>query len=499
VERQRNPGLANAPLIVGGRRWDEGAVLDCCPRAVSAGVEPGMRLSRAEALCPAARFLPADEEAYEEVHRALVDSARHFTPTVETDHLGLVYADVSGLGRRFDADTGVGRQLTEEVTGASVLDVQIGVGSGKFVAQQAARAAQPGEACTVSAGEEQAFLSPLDISVLPLDPEMERRLRLLGVRTLGALAKLPRPAVLRQFGGSAGAPYDLACGTDARPVHTEAPPLRLARSHSFLDPVRDRAPLLAHVVRMANDLAREIDRRGYQAEGLVLEIEETERDRGAAPHSTHKLGKPVKPPSSSADHLARLGARMLGSLTLGGPVVSLSLTVYPMRPFHWGAAQLTLFGSGARAISPSPFPLAGGDKLGGLAPSSLPSPATFGQALRETLRRLRDRFGELSVLVASLVVAPAPCPIQVTIGRNGLPRGIVWRERIWGVRSIYEHWRERRRWWGPHPIERDYFRLEIEAGSMVPRRPSQAQSPRRMKVVFRDVRTDRWYLERRHI
>jgi hypothetical protein len=52
------------------------------------------------------------------------------------------------------------------------------------------------------------------------------------------------------------------------------------------------------------------------------------------------------------------------------------------------------------------------------------------------------------------------------------------------VRCVYELWRERRHWWG-RPIERDYFRLELEDGQM--------------RVVFHDVRADRWLLERRHI
>ncbi len=479
VEWRRDPTLANAPLIVGGRRWDEGAVLDCCPQATSAGVEPGMRLTQAETLCPEARFLPADEEAYSAVHHALIDSARRFTPTVEAAELGLVYADISGLKRRFDDASEATRRLIKETFNTAALDVQIGAASGKFVARQAARAARPGEMSVVSSGEERAFLSPLDISVLPLDPEMECRLRLLGVRTLGALAKLPRPAVLRQFGSSAGTAYDLACGMDARPVHADAPPLRLTQSHTFLDPVSDRWPLLAHMEHMADELAKEIDRRGYQAEGLLLEIEDLHSDK-------HTAGKPVKPPSSSADQISRLGARMLGGLTIGGPVTGLTLTLFPLRPFHRGATQLAFFGSADPAAAASP----------------LASPATFrgalrvGHKLRETLRRLRDRFGELVILVASLVVAPSPSPTQVTTDHEGLPRGILWRERIWEVQSIYEHWRERRRWWGPRPIERDYFRLEIEAwrGS----RPS-TQSPGRMKVIFRDVQADRWYIERRHI
>jgi len=95
VERQHNPSLAESPLVVGGRPWDDGAVLDCCPQAAAAGIEPGMRLSRAEALCPSARFVPACEELYRAAHDALVTAAGRFTPTVETAGLGLLYAEVS--------------------------------------------------------------------------------------------------------------------------------------------------------------------------------------------------------------------------------------------------------------------------------------------------------------------------------------------------------------------------------------------------------------------
>jgi len=466
VERRHNPSLVETPLVVGGRLWDPGAVLDCCPRAAASGVGPGMRLSQAGALCPGARFVPAREEVYHAAHAALVEAAGRFTPVVETDSLGLLYAEVSGLGRSFDPDArpapgvgqGLAREMALEAGRASGLDVRVGVGSVKFVAEQAARAARAGGGCVVPAGEERVFLSPLPLSALPVDPEMRRRLHLLGVRTVGALAALPRLAVVRQFGPHAGPLHDLARGVDARPVHPDAPPLQLARTRTFEDQLTGRAPLLAHAGRMATELAASLSCRGYQAAGLRLRVEEEGGEE-------HAAGMPVKPPSADAARFSRLAARLLGGLPLSGPVAALSLTVYPLRPFHLGATQLALF------------------------PGASDGPAGFaqgrrGERLREALRRLRERFGDMIIVVASLLGPPPPRPIQVTTGPDGVPRALVWRDRMREVAAVYEAWRERRRWWS-RPVERDYFRLETADGQV--------------RVVFRDARTDRWLLERRHV
>ncbi len=344
--------------------------------------------------------------------------------------------------------------MAREAGHSSGLDVRVGVGSGRFVAEQAAHAARPGGGCVVPPGEERAFLSPLPLSALPADPEMLRRLHLLGVRSLGALAALPRLAVVRQFGLHAGPLYDLARGVDPRPVHADAPPLALERAHTFDDPLAGRAPLLAHAGRMAAALAAELSRRGCHAEGLQLQLEE---ESG----KVHAAGAPVKPPSADAGKLSRLAARLLGELSPAGPVAALSLAIYPLRPFHLGATQLVLF-TGASD--------------------------SRGEQLREALRMLRERFGEMIVVVASLLGPPLPRPIHVTTGPDGVPRALVWRDRIHEVEVVYEVWRERRRWWS-RPVERDYFRLETADGQV--------------RVVFRDLGYNagagRWLLERRHI
>lgn len=476
VEWQDDASLVERPLIVGGRPWDSGAVLDCCPKASAAGVEAGMRLAQAEALCPAAQFFPGREQAYQSAHDALVTVASRFAPIVETGSLGLIYAEVSGLERVFGPDAKLAQRLTGEAEGATGLTVGVGLAANKFTARQAAAyVAQPRKGYVVPPGEERAFLSRFPLSVLPADLEMRRRLDKLGVTTLGEFVELSRPAVVSQFGPHAGCLHDLARGADSQPVHQDAPPLSIERRRIFDDPLVDWPPLMVHVRQMAAELGEELTRRGYQAEGLRLELESEGEEIGAP-------GAPVKPPSANPDKLARLAGRLLEKVALAEPavtplgtgdppspsdwrnsrpwdrgVVAVALTTYPVRPSHLGATQLTLFGSeqdGRR------------------------------EKLRETLRGLRTRFGELAVVAASLVSPPPPCPVQVTTDLEGVPQALVWRDRLRDVAAVYESWQDRRSWWC-RPVERDYYRLETGEGQV--------------RVIFRDREADRWLLERRRI
>jgi DNA polymerase-4 len=452
VERRADPTLARQPLVIGGRPWDPGAVLDCCPRAVAAGVRPGMRLAQAETLCPTARFIPSREHIYREAHDVLIATAQRFAPAVETAGLGLIYAEATGLQRLFGPEAELARKLAAEATGNTQLPVQVGIAGTKFVAEQAAAAARPGGGCVVPSGEERAFLSPLPLTVLPIDLEIARRLEMLGVHTLGALASLPRLAIVRQFGAHAGPLHDLANGIDPRPVQPAAPPLAIQAQRAWDEPLTSRQAVNLHLQQMAAEMGEKLGHQGYQAEGLRLALIDRWERR-------HAAGIVVKPPSAEGTRLARLAYQVMEEHKLAEAarlVAAITLITYPLRPAHLGVVQPSLLGS--------------------IQDRRL-------RRLREVLRGLRTRFGELAVVVAALIAPPRPCPIQVTLSLQGLPQALVWHDHIHPVSTVYEGWRERRRWWGA-PIERDYYRVEMTSGEI--------------KLIFHDLREGQWLMERRH-
>lgn len=448
VERRRL-GKETGPLIVGGRPWDSTVVLDCCAQAEAACVTPGMPLARAALRCPEARFLPADHAAYQEAHEQLEAALRQFTDRVETEGLGILLVETTQLSRRFPEGEALAKAMIAAIHDASPIEVKLGLAERRYTAEQAALAARPNDAVIVPPQRDRAFLAGLPLTALPAETEILRRLDLLGIHTLSGLAALPRLALIRQFGTQAGFLHDLASGRDPRPVMPDAPPLELRHSHALEPPATDSALLLAIGRRLATALARTLQKQSYQAQGLRVQL--TDITGTLATTATA-----VEPPTADEGRLARRVLFLVDRLELRRPIVEIELVVYPLRPTYLGATQLALFSA---------------------------SPDQRWRGLQEALRRLRARFGELVVMIASLIASPSPHPIQVTLMAD-IPRTIVWERRLYHVRQIYEHWRERRFWWA-QPVERDYYRLEDATGQV--------------RVIYQDLRTSSWWLERRRL
>src|SRR5205807_6814403 len=95
----------------------------------------------------------------------------------------------------------------------------VGVAESRFVARMAARAGAPGRIRRVRAGEEAAFLAPLPLAVLPVDPAVTARLAGFGLDCLGAVAGLSPGELQRQFGREGLAVHRLLQGEDGDGVN----------------------------------------------------------------------------------------------------------------------------------------------------------------------------------------------------------------------------------------------------------------------------------------
>ena len=259
LEEARRPELASRPAALLTADTTR-RVWQVSPLARRAGVRPGMAVSRAIGLCPTLRLCEPDPVFYEEEFARLVAALGRVSPVVEPVELGRAYVGTDGLEGVHGGIESIVEVVRDSALPTPHSALRLGWGRGKFVSWTAASRARPGEAVIVKPGEEGEFLAAQPLAALPIDPDTHRRLRQLGLRTLGQLAALPQDAVAAQFGDAGRRLWRLAAGHTVEPVTGRPAPEPVAAQLTFYSPVADRA-LLARALDRLLDRALASPRR----------------------------------------------------------------------------------------------------------------------------------------------------------------------------------------------------------------------------------------------
>ena len=204
------PRLALVPAALAPEPGKEALVGPVTAAAEAAGVTAGMRMGEALATCPGLVLIEQDPAAVEQEWEGVLRRLEGAGFAVESTEPGLVTFQTDGVERLYG---GVEAALAKALAAVgSAWDPRAGVGARRFVALAAASVARPGQAVIVEGKEEQGFLEPLPLSLLPLPSNRYAELEGLGVRRLGELASLPGGAVEERLGPEGKRAWSLAGG-----------------------------------------------------------------------------------------------------------------------------------------------------------------------------------------------------------------------------------------------------------------------------------------------
>jgi len=325
-----------------------------------AGVKPGMTVSQAIGLCSTLRLIEPDPVHYDERFASLLASLSEVSPVIETGELGLVYVGCDGL----EGIYGGPEKVVEAIRRTSHA-ARVGWGVGKFTAWVAASRAKPSEAIVVPAGEEQKFLASQPISVLPLDSDTHRRLRQLGIRTLGALAALPEAAVTAQFGAMGRRLWRLAAGHVAEPVEGRVSPEPIVAALTFFTPVGERELLVHSLDQLVGRALKHPRRIGWRVHAVRLRADLESGDvggdggRGAAccapinrsfapTNRSWLVNVLLKDPTADGE---RIAAPLRTRLEQSPPTGAVERLVLEFTAFAPGTTELQLFARDAQAAA----------------------------------------------------------------------------------------------------------------------------------------------------
>jgi nucleotidyltransferase/DNA polymerase involved in DNA repair len=335
------------PVVLGGQPWTDGTVIDADPAARALGVRRGIPLGSAHRLSPEAAFLdPEPDEDAASVESAFEVLAR-FSPGLAgvTDPadpaFGLLEIQVDGLERLWGPEPEVVARLASALDGVLPGSPRSGIAGTRFAATVAAGHATPPEPRIVRPGGEAAFLAPLPASLLSQDDDVRARLRRFGLRRIGAVAELPRSALVARFGAEGERLHDRANGVEVNPFRPRRAPERLALALPIEPAVAELDSLRFVLHRLAGTLADQLAARGTAAARghLRLALELAFAPRGTPPELAVEQRFPE--PTSDAEAIERLLFARVERTPPPAPVMRVELELAGVEPAV--GQQLPLF------------------------------------------------------------------------------------------------------------------------------------------------------------
>jgi len=257
VERLNNPKLMGIPLIVGGSSR-RGVVAACSYEARKFGVHSAMPMYLAMQLCPDAKVISGDVEAYSRYSHLVTEIIADSAPMFEKSSIDEFYIDASGMDRYFGAFKWA-TELRRKITNHSGLPISLGMSVNKLVSKVTTNEFKPNAERHIPAGSEKDFLAPLSVDKIPMiGKQTASFLYDMGVRTVATLRDMPVHFLVSAFGKNGISLWNKAHGIDDSPVvpYSEQKSISTESTfeHDTIDVKRLKSILIAMVEKVAFQL-----------------------------------------------------------------------------------------------------------------------------------------------------------------------------------------------------------------------------------------------------
>lgn len=294
VELLRYPELKGLPVVIGAARSagprsrpdgtrefarlrdyaGRGVVTTSTYEARALGVFSAMGMMKAAQLAPDAFMLPTDFPVYREYSRLFKQAVAAIAPAIEDRGIDEIYIDLS---THAEPSRELAQRLKDAVRAATGLSCSICISPNKLLSKIGSDLEKPDGLTLLDMDDVPARIWPLPArKVNGIGPKAGARLESLGIVTVGDLARAA-PDLLQEHFGLSYARWlvRVAQGVDERPVLTHTEPKSISRETTFerdLHVRRDRAELSGILQRLCEQLAADLQRKGYEARTIGIKL-----------------------------------------------------------------------------------------------------------------------------------------------------------------------------------------------------------------------------------
>jgi len=276
VEQRCDPNLVGKPVMVAGGLESRTVVAAATYEARKFGVRSGTPLTIARLRCPQGIFIEGDPRKYVYTSIRLLNICKEFTPVVEHYSIDESFLDITGTALRFGGPVELARKLKQRFYDEFRLSASVGLAENKLLAKMASKLDKPNGLSTIWREEIPAKFWPLAIDKLfGVGEETAKKLKLLGVGTIGDLAKVPVDLLVKIFGVVGDWLHAAANGQDDSPVVSEAeepPPKSVGNDYTLFRDSCDKQKLNAILLALCAKVGRRLRKGGYAGRTVTVKI-----------------------------------------------------------------------------------------------------------------------------------------------------------------------------------------------------------------------------------
>ncbi|SHJ66553.1 protein ImuB [Bradyrhizobium lablabi] len=460
----------NDPCVVVAKQNNALQIFAVDDAAARFGLDVGLPLANARAICPQLTVFDADEVTDAKTLNDLADWCDRFTPLVALDPPHGLFLDITGCAHLFGGEAALMRMVCGALTRHGFA-VSAGIASTSICARTMTRHVH---GRIVGDGEEADAVQPLPVSALGTDDAITRGLRRAGLKTIGDVASRERHEITARFGVGFTTLLEHALGQGDAPISPRKPLPDYIVEKRFAEPIATEGVISATLSALAGMLVAAMARQGKGARRLEANFFRTD---GAVRAIELDTGQPV----TRADMIDRLFRERLGALNdpldpgFGFDLIRLAasrteIVVQQQRDLdanvHDNDELAALIDRIAARI--------GGRRVVVHLPQDthVPERAVLAAPAQHHLAAAAHAVwptraeGEPPLRPLRLFEKPEPIKVPFATVPDGPPHHFTWRRATHVVVRVEGPERVAMEWWKHDgaTLTRDYFRVEDEAG-----------------------------------
>ncbi|MBQ8538685.1 MAG: DNA polymerase IV [Ruminococcus sp.] len=281
VECLYNPQLRDKPVAVcGDKDKRHGIILAKNEIAKKFNIKTGEVIWQAQQKCPELETVSAHYDRYVRFSKLCRKIYADYTDNIEPFGLDEAWLDVTGSTTLYGSGEEIAQEIRHRIKEELGITVSIGVSYNKIFAKLGSDYKKPDAVTVITKDNYKDIVWSLKASdLLYVGRATERKLRQLGVFTIGDLANYPLPLLRKNFGKWADVLHSFSNGLDFSPVMKQDEVTAVKSIGNSTTAVRDLENFEdAKIIFMVlcDSVCRRMREQGYRAKNVSISVRNTD-------------------------------------------------------------------------------------------------------------------------------------------------------------------------------------------------------------------------------